>query len=75
MSVVATIWKGYIHKDGNDLYWDIFRAIYEPISIKIVTKSAPWSRAMKMVAKYHNYSAIVGEYRNSEEHVIFPFPP
>ncbi len=75
MSVVAPVWEGYTNKDGTGLYWDIFRAIYEPTGIKVKTKSVPWNRAMKMVAKYHTYNAIVGEYRDSEEEVIFPIYP
>ena len=75
MSVVAPVWEGYTNKDGSGLYWDIFRAIYEPAGIKVATKNVPWNRAMKMVAKYHTYNAIVGEYRDSQEQVIFPIYP
>jgi len=75
MSVVAPAWEGYTNKDGTGLYWDIFRAIYQPVGIKVKTKNVPWNRAMKMVAKYHTYNAIIGEYRDSEEQVIFPIYP
>lgn len=75
MSVVAPEWEGYTNADGTGLYWDIFRAIYEPEGIKVNPKTVPWNRAMKMVSKYRTYNAIVGEYRNTDEQVIFPIYP
>ena len=75
ISVVAPEWEGYTHKDGSGLYWDILRAIYEPSGIKVKTRIVPWNRALKMVSKYRTYNAIIGEYRDSEENVIFPSFP
>jgi len=75
MSVVAPEWEGYTHKDGSGLYWDIIRAVYEPLGIKVKTRIVPWNRAVKMVSKYRTYNAIVGEYLSSEEPVIFPSYP
>jgi len=75
ISVVAPEWQGYTHKDGSGLYWDIMRAIYEPQGIKVKTRIVPWNRAIKMVSIYRTYNAIVGEYSDSAEAVIFPkFP-
>ncbi len=75
ISVVAPAWDDYTNRDGTGLYWDILRAIYEPIGIKVKTKTVPWNRAMKMVSKYRTYNAIVGEYRSSVEPILFPdFP-
>ena len=73
--MVAPEWEGYTNKDGSGLYWDIFKAVYEPEGIKVKTKTVPWNRAMKMVSKYRTYNAIVGEYRDTEEEVIFPIFP
>ncbi len=75
ISVVAPLWEGYTHKDGSGLYWDIMRAIYEPKGIKVKTRIVPWNRAIKMVSKYRTYNAIVGEYDDTEESVIFPKYP
>ena len=72
MSVVAPEWEGYTNKDGTGVYWDIIREIYQPLGISVKTKTVPWNRAMKMVSKYRTYNAIVGEYVDSEEQVIFP---
>ncbi len=75
ISVVAPLWEGYTHKDGSGLYWDIMRAIYEPAGIKVKTRIVPWNRAIKMVSIYRTYNAIVGEYSDSAEAVIFPKYP
>ncbi len=75
ISVVAPEWQGYTHKDGSGLYWDIMRAIYEPQGIKVKTRIVPWNRAIKMVSIYRTYNAIVGEYSDSAEAVIFPKYP
>lgn len=75
MSVVAPVWEDYTNEDGTGLYWDIMKAIYEPVGISVKTKNVPWNRAMKMVSKYRTYNAIVGEYRDTEEQVIFPIYP
>lgn len=72
MSVVAPEWEDYTNKDGTGVYWEIMKAIYEPVGITVKTKNVPWNRAMKMVSKYRTYNAIVGEYRDTEENVIFP---
>ncbi len=75
ISVVAPEWDNYSNKDGSGLYWDILRAIYEPVGIKVKNKTVPWNRAMKMVSKYRTYNAIVGEYQDSIEPVLFPKYP
>jgi len=72
ISVVAPEWEGYTNADGTGLYWDVLRAIYEPLGIKVKTNNVPWNRAMKMVSQYRTYNAIVGEYLDTEEPVIFP---
>ncbi|MFT7110628.1 MAG: polar amino acid transport system substrate-binding protein [Psychrobacter glaciei] len=72
ISIVAPVWEGYTNQDGTGAYWEVLKAIYEPLGISVKTKSVPWNRAMKMVSKYRTYNAIVGEYRDTEENVIFP---
>jgi len=72
ISVVAPAWSGYTNTDGSGVYWDVIRAIYEPMGINVKTKNIPWNRAMKMVSKYHTYNAILGEYITSNEPLLFP---
>lgn len=71
-SVVAPEWEGYTNADGTGLYWEVLKAIYEPVGIKVKTNIIPWNRAMKMVTKYRTYNAIVGEYHDTEEPLQFP---
>ena len=75
MSVVAPKWENYSNSDGTGLYWEIMKAVYEPVGVQVKTKNIPWKRAMKMVTKYRTYNAIVGEYRETEEDLIFPTYP
>jgi polar amino acid transport system substrate-binding protein len=72
ISIVAPVWEGYTNKDGTGVYWEVLKEIYEPLGISVKPKNVPWNRAMKMVSKYRTYNGIVGEYRDSEEDVIFP---
>jgi hypothetical protein len=75
INVVAPMWEDYTNKDGTGMYWDIIRAIYASEKIKLKTSTVPWNRAMKMVTKYQTYNAIVGEYRETEENLLFPRYP
>ena len=75
MSVVAPKWEDFTNSDGTGLYWEVIQSIYEPAGIKVSHKNIPWNRAMKMVTKYRTYNAIVGEYRETEEDLIFPTYP
>ncbi|MGR6870809.1 substrate-binding periplasmic protein [Pseudomonas sp. HK3] len=75
ISVVAPQWKDYTNTDGTGVYWDVIRAIYEPLGIAVKTNNIAWNRAMKMVSKYHTYNAIIGEYINTTETLIFPLYP
>ena len=75
MSVVAPVWEGYTNTDGTGLYWEIMNSIYTPTGVKVVTRNVPWNRAMKMVAKYRTFNAIIGEYSDTEEDLIFPIYP
>ncbi|WP_430462183.1 substrate-binding periplasmic protein [Thalassolituus sp. LLYu03] len=72
MSVVAPEWEGQTNADGTGLYWDVLKTIYEPVGVKVKTANVPWNRAMKMVTKYQVYNAIAGEYKDSEEDLLFP---
>ena len=75
INVVAPMWEDYTNADGSGMYWDIIRSIYVNENIKLKTSTVPWNRAMKMVTKYQTYNAIVGEYRETEENLLFPKYP
>lgn len=75
INVVAPLWEDYTNKDGTGMYWDIIRSIYSNEDIKLKPSTVPWNRAMKMVTKYQTYNAIVGEYLETEENLLFPKYP
>jgi ABC-type amino acid transport substrate-binding protein len=75
INVVAPEWEDYTNVDGTGLYWDILRSIYSNQGVKLKHSSVSWNRALKMVTKYQVYNAIVGEYLDSEEPLIFPKYP
>lgn len=75
INVVAPEWEDYTNKDGTGMYWDIIRTIYAAEDINLKPSSVPWNRAMKMVTKYQTYNAIVGEYLETEENLLFPKYP
>ncbi len=74
-TVVAPEWPDYTNADGTGLYWQVLKAIYEPLDIRVKDTNVPWNRAMKMVTQYNMYNAIVGEYRDTEEDLLFPDYP
>ncbi|GAA3935573.1 substrate-binding periplasmic protein [Litoribacillus peritrichatus] len=75
MTIVAPVWKNFTNEDGSGLYWSVVKEIFEPVGVKVETKSVPWNRAMKMVSKYRVYNAIAGETLKTEEALIFPDYP
>lgn len=75
INVVAPMWEEYTNADGSGMYWDILRSIYSTAGIKLKPSIVPWNRAMKMVTKYQIYNAIVGEYLDTEEALLFPKYP
>lgn len=75
VNVVAPEWEDYTNKDGTGLYWEILQTIYARQDIKLKPSIVSWNRALKMVTKYQIYNAIVGEYLDSEEPLLFPKYP
>lgn len=75
VNIVAPEWEDYTNKDGTGLYWDILQTIYSGQNIKLKPSSVSWNRALKMVTKYQIYNAIVGEYLDSKEPLLFPKYP
>lgn len=42
-------WEGQTNADGTGLFFDIVRAVYEPVGIKVSYTIVPWKRAKVMV--------------------------
>ncbi len=59
--VVCDEWAGFTNKDGTGAYWEVVKAVYEPIGIKVKTKVMPWKRAEVTVVK-KRADALLGDY-------------
>ena len=70
--VVTPSWEGYTNKDGTGLWFEILRAVYEPVGIQMTYEFVPWKRAMDEVLS-NKSDAILGEYEN--ENLLMPRYP
>jgi hypothetical protein len=69
---VAPEWENQTHKDGTGLYWEVIKAVYEPLGFKVRANNVSWSLAMQLVEESDRFTAIVGEYNDSERNLLFP---
>lgn len=63
-------WENITNEDGSGLYWDIFRAVYEPLGISVTFEIVPYARSVKMVEN-KEADAAVGAYADEFE-ALFP---
>lgn len=49
LKLVTPSWKSFTNQDGTGLYFEIIRAVYAPLGIKVEYEFVPWKRALKMV--------------------------
>ena len=68
--LVTSEWPGYTNKDGTGLYFDVIKAVYEPVGIKVEFELVPWKRAQKMVKE--KADALVGEYFLPKAGYLYP---
>ena len=47
--IVTPAWPDQTNEDGNGLFFDIVRSIYEPAGIKMKYEIVPWKRAELML--------------------------
>jgi len=64
-------WQNATNADGSGLYWDIFRAVYEPAGIKVSFVIRSYAGAVKMV-QMNKADALVGSYKDEVEGALFP---
>jgi len=74
--IVTPEWEGITRKDGTGLYFDIIRAVYEPVGIQMKHEIVPWKRAILKI-RHHQADALPGGYYISREDVddLFPLHP
>ena len=56
-------WANATNRDGTGLYWDIFRAVYEPIGVKTKFIIRSYNGSVNLV-KAHKADAAVGVHRD-----------
>ena len=67
-------WTNATNRDGTGLYWDIFRAVFEPAGIKTRFIIRPYGRSIRLV-KHNRADALVGAYPDIIKGALFPRYP
>jgi len=69
--LVSEEWLDYTNADGTGVAWDVLRKVFEPAGVKVVTQSAPYSRAVGLV-KRGEADAWVGSYKEENDDNLYP---
>ncbi|MQG93210.1 ABC transporter substrate-binding protein [Pseudomonas sp. MN1F] len=69
--LVSEEWIDYTNADGSGVAWDVLRKVFEPAGVKVVTQSAPYSRAVGLV-KRGEADAWVGSYKEENNDNLYP---
>jgi len=69
--LVSEEWLDYTNADGSGVAWDVLRKVFEPAGVKVVTQSAPYSRAVGLV-KRGEADAWVGSYKDENDDNLYP---
>ncbi len=73
IDIVSDEWKGYTNKDGSGAYWEVVKAIFEPLDITVQTEVMPWARA-ELTVKRQQADALLGSYYQDSQLDSFIFP-
>ena len=69
--LVSEEWIDYTNADGSGVAWDVLRKVFEPAGVKVLTQSAPYSRAVGLV-KRGEADAWVGSYKEENDDNLYP---
>ncbi|MEX5590345.1 substrate-binding periplasmic protein [Pseudomonas urmiensis] len=69
--LVSEEWLDYTNADGTGVAWDVLRKVFEPAGVKVLIKSAPYSRAVGLV-KRGEADAWVGSYKEENDDNLYP---
>ena len=61
IKIVSQEWPGYTNGDGSGFYWEIVKAVYQPLDAPLTLEVLPWKRAKHLVRK-QEASAYLGDY-------------
>ena len=70
ITMASEEWANATHKDGTGLYWDIIRAVYEPIGIKTKFIIQSYDGSVRLVKK-NRVDADVGIYPDTIRGTLF----
>ncbi|KAA0944567.1 MULTISPECIES: transporter substrate-binding domain-containing protein [unclassified Pseudomonas] len=70
INLASEAWKSYTNEDGSGLAWDVLRQVFEPVGVKVKTRSVPYTRSVGL-AQRGEVDAYVGAYRDETESVRY----
>lgn len=68
--LASEAWRNYTNEDGSGLAWDVLRQVFEPVGVKVKTRSVPYTRSVGL-AQRGEVDAWVGAYRDETEGVLY----
>ena len=69
---VCDEWVNYTNSDGTGAYWDIVKAVYEPLGITVKTVTMPWKRALYTVRNNDADGLVGGYYEAGNTAFLYP---
>ncbi len=75
LTFAAPSWEG-LTENGNGVYWEIIKAVYEPLGFEVKLKNMSWNSAMKLMTEYSIVDGVPGETLESNYgELIYPKLP
>jgi len=74
ITLASEEWTDATNKDGTGLYWDIFRAVYEPAGVKVNFIIRSYEGSINLVST-NKADAVVGSYQNEIKGMIYSNEP
>ena len=71
IDVHTEAWQAYTERNGTGFAWDVIRAVYEPVGVRIDDSYVPYSRAIQDVLA-GDADAWVGSYANEQAEALYP---
>jgi polar amino acid transport system substrate-binding protein len=71
--IVTPAWINQTQEDGSGLFFDIVRAVYEPLGIKMEFEIVPWERAMQLIGA-KQADALLAVYSGNEGQIVPKYP-
>ncbi|WP_010487083.1 substrate-binding periplasmic protein [Pseudomonas sp. S9] len=70
INLVSDVWEQYSEADGSGLAWDVLRAVYEPVGVKLNIQTMPYTRSIGLVQR-GEADAWVGSYLDEVQQGVF----